>query len=80
MVAHAAEVDVTGAEIVRTIEANSCVMVDPAVTAGALFLKIRSGLRSNPVAGGGSRVYAGSSGLNVKAKGDSNGGRAIVTS
>jgi hypothetical protein len=46
-----------GTEIVRSMGPNRCIVVDETLTAGAFFIKLRSGPRNNPVIQAADRVF-----------------------
>jgi hypothetical protein len=50
--------DETGAEVIRAMGAGRAVAIDPALTAAALYLKVRSGPSENPVAQDADRIFA----------------------
>ena len=49
--------DVNGAEVVRAMGASRGVAIDPALTAAALYLKVRSGSSEHPVVQDADRTF-----------------------
>jgi hypothetical protein len=49
-------IDTRGNEVMRTIDGGCAIVVDPATTQGAMYAKLRSGPRKNPVPQDADRV------------------------